>query len=585
MGHIMNFKKNNLKGNRELIIFILLLYILIVYFLIPLRYEENDDLGMLLITSGDFYFLNPSFLLFSNTFYGKLISTLYSVPYRIEWYTSVAVSLQIVSFLFLFYIFLRRGKLPTLARIAFLVILMAFHWYCIHFFQFTTNAATIGLTGVLVIQYFSNRLIQLIGICLLIVSSMIRFEVFSLILLIYSPFLIWTLKENKNVFYKIMFVIFMGVSFWILDNKILHRDAYLRYYSTKNSSIVDNPCSVKLKDLSENIDMNRYLLFKSFITDESILDDTEKKAIINVLGKISFQEKMNSLKRNLFQYRWVLVSFLIFSALIFSGLTKNKKILLIFSILISFFLMISIHYVGLTLKKRVLVVILFTLFILLFQFQRVKKSTLNQLSLITISTCYLSVFIGKSLLRDSYNWFIILLFSVLLFLFIRKKNYFKPWLVIALITMQSYSAINIVDRLRWLSANENETRIQFIKNEVQLMKKYQAQNGKMIFLHPTDFNMIDSPPFSTSKELHSIKFVCSGWLRFVLREKRYMLNFRESILNTGFLVKKNNEKFIKLTEMYYKKNFQSEIRPIIKMESETHRIVEFVRMYKTKNLR
>ena len=72
-------------------------FFIIAAYLLPIRFETNDDVVMLLLASGNITGTPEFFLVFINAIYGFLVSSLYKIFPFVEWYTLLFSFIHIVS--------------------------------------------------------------------------------------------------------------------------------------------------------------------------------------------------------------------------------------------------------------------------------------------------------------------------------------------------------------------------------------------------------------------------------------------------------------------------------------------------------
>ena len=94
------YKKHitQIQNNKFLFILILnIIFFILCSYILPIRFEENDDITMLLFASGKYTGTPESHLVFINYIYGLFVSFLYSLTGKIEWYTILFAIIHIIS--------------------------------------------------------------------------------------------------------------------------------------------------------------------------------------------------------------------------------------------------------------------------------------------------------------------------------------------------------------------------------------------------------------------------------------------------------------------------------------------------------
>lgn len=168
-----------------------LLMTLVFIFIFSPKFETNDDNAMAAISMGMRGTYN-SHLVFINIILGKIISTLMRIIPFVKWYTVFHYAVLFVAFSVLFYSVMKLFE--TKKKLAYLLIgilILIWGYDCMVFVQFTKTAGICGAAGSLLI--FTNLKkdkprwgYTILGGILLLLCSMIRFQVFGLILLVSS---------------------------------------------------------------------------------------------------------------------------------------------------------------------------------------------------------------------------------------------------------------------------------------------------------------------------------------------------------------------------------------------------------------
>ena len=78
-------------------------FVAILSAVLPIRYEENDDIIMAMIANGSYSGMPDYHLVYINVLYGFVLTLLYGWTSAIEWYTLSFMVLHILSMSFLSY--------------------------------------------------------------------------------------------------------------------------------------------------------------------------------------------------------------------------------------------------------------------------------------------------------------------------------------------------------------------------------------------------------------------------------------------------------------------------------------------------
>lgn len=289
--------------NYPLILGVWTVFFLLVACLFPIRFETNDDVVMLMISSG-VYSGTPDFhLVFINVVYGFLVKSLYTIMPGLEWYTILFCLLHIISFSLVFWVYSKRIT-KAFGQVLLLLLLLVLQSRFIIGLQFTTTAAIIACAG-LSLYFERGKLIKVWGLVLFLIGSLIRFEAAMLCLGVFAPVMMFPLSgriRSKRQFLQtgliLLFILILPVTAQIFNRQVYTQDLEWRYYFKYNrvrGALNDNPnfgklvatestCSIAEIDDLKNL--------ANFIPDPSVLDletiTVLKKALDTTLicGKI-----------------------------------------------------------------------------------------------------------------------------------------------------------------------------------------------------------------------------------------------------------------------------------------------------------
>jgi hypothetical protein len=175
--------------------------VLISMWLLPVQFEENDDVVMLLIASGAYSGVPDAHLVFMNSIIGHALGFLYSKFREVEWYTLFLVLVHACSVGTLFAAVAVKS-LPNHIKLLFIALLSLLEILMLLQLQFTTTAAMATLAGLVVLLEIGSRY-SAIGGLLVILGALIRLDAFILVLLISIPWIFSELMEvcsrNKSL--------------------------------------------------------------------------------------------------------------------------------------------------------------------------------------------------------------------------------------------------------------------------------------------------------------------------------------------------------------------------------------------------
>jgi hypothetical protein len=334
-------------------------FFIIAAYLLPIRFEENDDVVMLLIASGKITGTPEFFLVFINSIYGFFVSSLYKILPSVEWYTVLFSILHIVSLSIIVLDVIKRNN-PLLLKLSIVFLFFIFEFLLIQKFQFTTTAGLTSLAGLVLI---SNTKKIIGGITLFVIASLIRFEAAFLVLLVFSPIVFWEYmgihKINVTPTCKsICIAIIIAISCKGVNSYIVNQNPQMQEYVTYNKlrgQIHDNPNAwLLLNDLPNNIDKNDYGLFLSFLIDPHVFNTSTLLDINAKISNVSLIKRMIHVVQFISCYFKYFISLVLISALFYLYSRKKYRIIIATSFLVLFITLCYVSSNG-SIKMRVFI--------------------------------------------------------------------------------------------------------------------------------------------------------------------------------------------------------------------------------------
>jgi len=222
---------------------------LVLYFLLfqtfTIRYEENDDSVMELLSSGAYTGQLEPHLVFIHYFIGVLLGKLYHAQPTIAWYPLLLLSFHFLAFVgLLMVLWPQKGKswLEYLALLPLVILALA----CLVRFQFTTTTALLAVTGVSIFSHKKGWPVIAVGVLLFVSSSLLRFHASILVLAIATPFCLYIsiVQKQKKVLIAWSACLVLAFALHWVDQQIYNQDkswdAYLDYNAVRGK-INDNP--------------------------------------------------------------------------------------------------------------------------------------------------------------------------------------------------------------------------------------------------------------------------------------------------------------------------------------------------------
>lgn len=357
--------------------FIIILLVNAIIFIIaahilPIRFEENDDIIMCMIANGSYSGSPDNHLVFINAIYGSLLVLLYSIFPYIEWYTLCFSFFHIISIsLLVFYMFESYYNNYYKSEGLFLTFLWLSFFYIIWFkliisFQFTTTAGLMTVVGCFLL-YKKTNISLFIGGGLIFIASLIRFNIVGLVVLLFIPFFLYYIPLKSKSFLFIIIVGVMCICAKYSDNLFYQSQDWL-YYKTYNEirgKINDNPNasnSLVFESLPDGITSNDYKLLLNFIPDVSVITLDVIKEIHNTIDSLKYEQGLQNVY-NLRTYALV-ISLLGFITLILTVSKRKSLILITYILFLSLCAFISL---DMTLKNRVFLSMLLAIMLMFYE--------------------------------------------------------------------------------------------------------------------------------------------------------------------------------------------------------------------------
>lgn len=323
---------------------------------LPLSFEENDDIVMAMIANGTYSGVPDFHLVYINVIYGYVLTLLYGLLPAIEWYTLSFVVLHIVSMSVLAYCVLTTPNRAKWECILWLVILYVLWARIIVALQFTTTAGLTCLAGCMLLLRESKQA-RWSGVVLVAVAALIRFMAAGLVGLLMAPIIVYTYRLNWRKYMAIIVLLAAVVGGRVVNKMAYDSDPEWKYYREYNqlrAQLNDNPNAHKLQpqELPAGVDSTDYKLLLQFIPDAEQIDLPTIRQISAVVGEVPFHEQLENLHR-LDKYAVEVVIML--ALLILMILTTGNRSKYIFLILYSLFIIVLMIHVSLDgfLKNRV----------------------------------------------------------------------------------------------------------------------------------------------------------------------------------------------------------------------------------------
>ena len=182
-----------MRGLKYIVLAANIVFFAVMAWLLPLGFEENDDVMMAMIANGSYSGAPDYHLVYINVLYGFVLAGLYSLTKAIEWYTLSFAVLHVISMSVLSYCLLTMPNRARWEKILWLVILYVLWARIIVALQFTTTAGLVCLAGCVLLLRGTPKS-QWYGVAFVIVAALTRFLAAGLVGLLMAPILVYTYR-------------------------------------------------------------------------------------------------------------------------------------------------------------------------------------------------------------------------------------------------------------------------------------------------------------------------------------------------------------------------------------------------------
>ena len=339
-----------------IIVVVNIVYFALMAAMLPMGFEENDDVMMAMIANGTYSGAPDYHLVYINVLYGWVLTVLYSLIPAIEWYTLSFAVLQILSMSVIAYCVLTRENRARWEKILWLAILYVLWARIIIALQFTTTAGIICLAGCMLLLRSSAKS-RWMGVAFVVVAALIRFFAAGLVGLLMAPIILYTYRLDWRRYIAVVVMLTAVVGFRFINHWVYDRDPEWKYFRTYNqlrAQLNDNPNAYLMTttDLPEGVDPMDYQLLLRFIPDGEQIDLAAMRQLSAKVGSVPYKEQLMNLHR-LDKYAIEVV--ILFALLVMMIITTGNKPKFLFLILYSLFVSVLIIHVSLDgfLKNRV----------------------------------------------------------------------------------------------------------------------------------------------------------------------------------------------------------------------------------------
>jgi hypothetical protein len=493
---------------------------------LPIRFEENDDVVMLLLASGNYTGNFESNLVFINPIYGAIVSSLYSISKELEWYTVLFVSFHLLSFTVVLHKIIQL-KIHSFLILGFVILFTVFELNFLVYLQFTTVAIMLTIAGL--ILYHGEKRKQLIpSFLFILIAALIRPEVTLLILIFVLPYFFYTSYITKfylHLIYILFFLIIPVSSIITRDKLVSNEWTEATKYNRLRAEVTDNLNA----DFSESIykgvcSKEDYTLLKNFFPNPNVITiDVLKRLSKNIQIKKQKSDRLKNIKTQFIPYlRDFILLFLIVGMFLFFN--KNNKYRL-FILLYSVFLISVLAYISIDglLKNRIFIGFVIS-FLLVFIFSLEVWNDFSRIKVFSLS-------LGLVLLSFYYT---------------RRLN----------------------EKANETLANRNV----YLKEQIDLLSQFYKKNPiNYVTPYADDLKLHYLNPFEISKITRDWNLYYLGWMTKNPHNKKFEQRMKKEL--NVFI---SNYSFLKTENDFYGSKVNAKIKNRLFMKSENYRIVTYI---------
>ena len=372
-----------------------------VIFFLPIRFEENDDVVMLLLSSGNYTGNFESKLVFINPIYGFIVSGLYRLIKGVEWYTFLFIALHIISLSVIIHKVISL-KLKIVLKGSLILFFSIIELNLIMYLQFTTVAMILSIAAVFLLN-FDNKRNFIVSSILLFFAGLIRFEAALLILIFMTPYFVYFIYTSKiySRFFQLLILYLLILGPHLLSDLAMPQNwKDYNEFNRLRTKVNDNLNADYSEDIYRGIcSKEDYYLLKMFFPDPSSINSaTLEKLVINIDNTKSFSKNIKNITKQLLNYKhdFFLLILILISLILFN---YNKKSNLYLLTLYSFFLILILSYISIDglLKNRIFIGFIISVVILIvFYLQKIILSNNSQYAL-SICVILISLFYFRRL--------------------------------------------------------------------------------------------------------------------------------------------------------------------------------------------
>lgn len=370
--------------------------------LLPVMFEDNDDVTMAWIASGIYSGMPDCHVVFINAIWGQLLAWLYSWLPAVEWYSVLFAVLQVFSMTIIVGFANHRIK-NKIVSVATSVLFYLFWLLIIVRFQFTTTAAITAFAATTLL--YDRKFVK--GGVLFVIAGLIRFSAAGLVGLLMAPALVHSYQFDIKKSY-IPIIVVLAICFLShKSNELFYQSPEWQYYSEFNrcrGKINDNPNLWRVVgNIPDGISESEFLSIWAFAIDPNVTTLDDLRIVLNQINATPLYKKVKNFYSGVLRKYWNVLLYVLLLLLSVAAISKKKQCWFtcvgIFLIWLFVLLLISLNC---SVKYRVFLSSLFpVLFYAVFVLSTIEEYSSRDICAVLLPVIILSLYFGNNIQSKS----------------------------------------------------------------------------------------------------------------------------------------------------------------------------------------
>lgn len=487
-----------------------------------IRFETNDDVIMLLISSGVISGTPDEHLVFIGIPIGLFLKFLYESLPDVEHYTVLFILLHTFSTLLITSSIAHITENHLLKK-SLLFLFFAVEGNLILNLQFTTTSAIVALASLSQLYQASYRK-RILGFLLFAIAFCLRYHSAVLVVILSLPFFLYhfnfQIRKLSLLFIPILIISCTLYSFNALYNNLDKEWAQYQDFNALRGKINDNPNYYKYRGHSEK-EMINFNLIRNFIPDIKQTNIPELTSILEEIKTNSWRAKANNVYPQISPYFKILIFILLMGFVVFSSTSKKISEMWLFTSLI-FFAIITIIAAEATLKPRVVI------------------SAILPILFLTLP------YVVAQIAKPSFVKYPVFLIIIL-----------GTFFTVELFQTNQYHA---------------DEKVHYL-NQTALLEKYVKENSTPILLAPGSFNFEFMEPMNITRFFRNKNIIMMGWLTGIPFKNQITTHTQLIEANAIFIHQDQMRKLVPLISRGIELNYNIKVDAKMMMSRDGNEII------------